>query len=435
MNSASPSRARLRAPLAAVLVAGALAAGTPASAAPAGASKLDRAYATPVVREGPTARKAVSAPALASGLARQLRRSGGSGGAWVGDPVSGQTLFAGGAERRLRLASNMKLFTTATALARIGPAERFETALVATGPVANGVVAGDLVLLGGGDPSLTSQGLTQLAAQVRAEGIVRVQGRLLYDETIFDRKRAIRRPGISGGPFSELGRLSGLSYESGRSADPARSAAAAMVSILRRRGVEISKKTARGEAPAAPSAEQLVAEVTSSPLRDLARSTNTFSVNFYAEMLVKDIAAEIAGRGTTPAGISLIKQFSAEAGAALKAVNGSGLARTDIASPRSVGALLVHMLEQEEPVRDAFLDSLAVAGRTGTLARRMRGTAAAGICAGKTGTLTGVSALSGYCEVAPGRFIAFSILMNRVDVGRAHRAQDRMAALVASYRP
>ena len=86
-------------------------------------------------------------------------------------------------------------------------------------------------------------------------------------------------------------------------------------------------------------------------------------------------------------------------------------------------------------MRDAFLNSLAVAGGTGTLARRMRGTAAQGNCIGKTGTLSGVSALSGYCEVGPDRFVVFSILMKKVDIGRAHVAQDRMAALIARYNP
>lgn len=65
----------------------------------------------------------------------------------------------------------------------------------------------------------------------------------------------------------------------------------------------------------------------------------------------------------------------------------------------------------------------------------MRGSAAQGSCIAKTGTLTGVSALSGYCEVAPERFVVFSILMGRVDIGRAHVAQDRMTALIARYRP
>ncbi|MGZ5311177.1 MAG: D-alanyl-D-alanine carboxypeptidase/D-alanyl-D-alanine-endopeptidase [Solirubrobacterales bacterium] len=407
-----------------------------AGSSPAGAAEApDRAYKTPVAKGGAVAQTAVSASKLRSGLAAQLRRSGGSGGAWVGDPVTGETLFAGGAQRRLRLASNMKLFTTATALSLIDPAEQFETRLAAAGDFGDGVVRGDLILVGGGDPSLTSQGLARLAAQARAAGLTRVQGRLLYDESVFDRKRAIPQPGISGGRFAELGRLSGLSFESGRSANPARSAALSLISILRRRGVTVSRKTAPGTAPDSPAPEQELGEITSSPLAALADSTNTFSINFYAEMLVKLIAADERGRGTTKGGIAEIKEFAAAAGAPLRAVNGSGLSRTDIATPQAVGALLAHMLTREEEVRDAFLRSLAVAGGSGTLAGRMRGSAAQGNCIGKTGTLTGVSALSGYCEVAPDRFVVFSILMNRVDIGRAHVAQDRMAALIARYRP
>lgn len=413
-----------------------------AGASPAGAAEApDRAYKTPVAKGGAMAQTAVSASKLRSGLAAQLRRSGGSGGAWVGDPVTGETLFAGGAQRRLRLASNMKLFTTATALSQIGPDEQFETRLVAAGDFDAGTVRGDLILVGGGDPSLTSQGLARLAAQARAAGLTRVKGRLLYDESVFDRKRAIPQPGISGGRFAELGRLSGLSFESGRSANPARSAALSLISILRRRGVTVSRKTAPGTAPDAPAPApapapgQELGEITSSPLAALVDSTNTFSINFYAEMLVKLIATDERGRGTTKGGIAEIKEFSAAAGAPLRAVNGSGLSRTDIATPQAVGALLAHMLTQEEEVRDAFLGSLAVAGGSGTLAGRMRGSAAQGNCIGKTGTLTGVSALSGYCEVAPDRFVVFSILMNRVNIGRAHVAQDRMAALIARYRP
>jgi D-alanyl-D-alanine carboxypeptidase/D-alanyl-D-alanine-endopeptidase (penicillin-binding protein 4) len=87
--------------------------------------------------------------------------------------------------------------------------------------------------------------------------------------------------------------------------------------------------------------------------------------------------------------------------------------------------------------RDAWVNSLAVAGRSGTLAHRMRGTAARGRCHAKTGTLNGVSALSGYCfqgaEDAD-HAVVFSLLMNRVDVNRAHVIQDRMAALIARFR-
>jgi D-alanyl-D-alanine carboxypeptidase/D-alanyl-D-alanine-endopeptidase (penicillin-binding protein 4) len=64
----------------------------------------------------------------------------------------------------------------------------------------------------------------------------------------------------------------------------------------------------------------------------------------------------------------------------------------------------------------------------------MRGTAAEGNCATKTGTLDGVSALSGYCN-AGGHTIAFSVLNNSVDVNAAHIAQDRIAAAIARYAP
>ncbi|MFL6253075.1 MAG: D-alanyl-D-alanine carboxypeptidase, partial [Actinomycetes bacterium] len=87
--------------------------------------------------------------------------------------------------------------------------------------------------------------------------------------------------------------------------------------------------------------------------------------------------------------------------------------------------------------RDAWENSLAVAGRSGTLAHRMRGTAARDRCHAKTGTLNGVSALSGYCFQGPedaDHAVVFSLLMNRVEVNRAHVVQDRMAALIARYR-
>ena len=403
--------------------------------APAAASAAapDRAFTTPVVR-GAEAQTAVSAGKLRAGINRALRRSGGRGGAYVADPASGAVLYSRGASRARQIASNMKLFTTAAALSRLGPDERFETALIAPGGVVGGVVQGDLILRGGGDPGFGKPGISELVSEARAAGVGSVTGRLLYDETIFDRRRSVPRKGIRGGPFEHVGRLSGLSFEGGRARDPALAAARSTVAALRGRGVSVSKEVARGAAPA-PTETSLVAEASSAPLSELARLTNTFSSNFHAEMLLKALGAHVAGRGTTAAGVALARSFAADAGARLRGHNGSGLSRADRASPRSIGALLGAMLREDEPVRDAFLDSLAVAGRTGTLARRMRGTAAGGRCIGKTGTLDGVSALSGYCLVAPERLIVFSVLMNKVNVGRAHRAQDRIASLVAGYTP
>ena len=74
-----------------------------------------------------------------------------------------------------------------------------------------------------------------------------------------------------------------------------------------------------------------------------------------------------------------------------------------------------------------------MAGRTGTIRRRMRGTAAQDRCRAKTGTLIGVSALAGLCDSAGGHTIAFAMLMNRANVSRAHGVQDRVAAAIARY--
>lgn len=111
-------------------------------------------------------------------------------------------------------------------------------------------------------------------------------------------------------------------------------------------------------------------------------------------------------------------------------VDGSGLT----ISNRSTALDLVRILSRirSRSYSKAFSGSLPVAGRSGTLAGRMLGSAAEGRCRAKTGTLTGVSALSGYCVTRAGRRYAFSILMNGVyDTGAARAAQDRIAALIA----
>ena len=111
--------------------------------------------------------------------------------------------------------------------------------------------------------------------------------------------------------------------------------------------------------------------------------------------------------------------------------NGSGLSRSNRASPRQVGRFLVAMNGRADGRH--FRRSLPLAGRQGTVGERMNGTAAEGRCRVKTGTLIGVSTLSGYCRAGHG-LVAFSILMSSVDITTAHRAQDKMASLIARYR-
>ena len=111
----------------------------------------------------------------------------------------------------------------------------------------------------------------------------------------------------------------------------------------------------------------------------------------------------------------------------MHAVDGSGLTRSNRASPMQVVGLL-QIDAARDPVGDEFIQDLALAGHEGTVADRMHGTAAYGRCRTKTGTLTGVSNLSGYCFNRDGKLMIFSILMGSVrDLGLAHAEQDLIA--------
>ena len=159
---------------------------------------------------------------------------------------------------------------------------------------------------------------------------------------------------------------------------------------------------------------------------------NTVSDNYYAEILIKALGAAYGAGGTTARGADVVRAFEREHAISSRVVDGSGLSRANAVSPSAIGRLLVEA--QSEPWFDAFYRSLPLAGVSGTLKKRMRGTAATGRCRAKTGTLIGVSALAGYCRSRSGHRIAFAILMNRVNVWSAHRTQDRIAARLAAYR-
>ena len=408
--------------------------------AQAASGNPDRAFRTPIAHGAATARASVSGSKLRAGLARLFRRVGRSG-ALVMDASDNRVLFARKAGRPRILASNSKLFTTATAMGRFEPEGRLHTTAWSGDDISDGV-SGALYLRGGGDPTLTTAGLNKLADRVRAAGVSTVQGPLLYDASFFDSQTGVPQHGIT--PES-VGRLSGLEIDSGRPSDPAKTAAQRFQDALREEGISIGNSVVPATVP--PTAVQ-VADFASPEMAEIVEDTNVPSNNYLAEMLLKDVGGEFGDTGSTVGGIAVVRKFASQNGARFNGENGSGLTRRNKASPRSMVNLLDSMIEVDEDtppssqadqrrLRDAWVNSLAVAGRSGTLAHRMRGTAAKGRCHAKTGTINGVSALSGYCfqgaEDAD-HAVVFSLLMNRADVNRARLVQDRMAALIARFR-
>ncbi len=156
------------------------------------------------------------------------------------------------------------------------------------------------------------------------------------------------------------------------------------------------------------------------------------SDNFYAETLIKGLGARFGNAGSTASGAQVVEQVARRLGAGARVIDGSGLSRANAVAPAAVGRLLASARRQTW--FDAFYRALPLAGRTGTLANRMRHTAAKGRCRAKTGTLIAVSALAGYCRSRSKRTLVFALLMNGVNVNGARAIQDRIASALAAYR-
>jgi serine-type D-Ala-D-Ala carboxypeptidase/endopeptidase (penicillin-binding protein 4) len=155
------------------------------------------------------------------------------------------------------------------------------------------------------------------------------------------------------------------------------------------------------------------------------------SDNFFAETLVKDLGAAAGGAGTTSAGAAVVAKTITELlGIHPRVLDGSGLSEADRTSVYEVTDLLAEL--QPTPVGAILRGSMAVAGRSGTLEKRMRGTRAAGRCQGKTGTLTGYSNLVGYCQAVNGHLLAFAFFNDGISTTMAHVIQDHMTISLAN---
>jgi D-alanyl-D-alanine carboxypeptidase/D-alanyl-D-alanine-endopeptidase (penicillin-binding protein 4) len=376
-----------------------------------------------------------ASPAAGSTLSRALtahvRAAGGTSGAWVVDSTTGEDLFAYNAEWPRTPASVEKLFTTATALERLGEDTKLETEILSAGTVdEEGVLDGNIYIKGAGDPSFTSRRLSALSLAVRQAGVREILGGVYGDESLFDRRRGT---GASGFRVSRyIGPLSALSFNGGYAfggfqSNPAQFVAGRLRASLATRGIEVGGPSA---AARAPTRATTLVRSESSELARLVRYTNQLSSNYFAETLLKVLGARFGGAGSTVAGAAVVRRFAAGVGARVRAVDGSGLSRNNLVTPRSVGRLLLGA--RNASWFESFYRSLPLAGHTGTLRKRMRKTAAKGRCRAKTGTLAAVSALAGYCHSRGGQLIAFSILMNGVNVPAARAAQDRFAATLAA---
>jgi serine-type D-Ala-D-Ala carboxypeptidase/endopeptidase (penicillin-binding protein 4) len=439
----------------------------------------------------------------------------------VADQGSGKVLFELNANHFFVPASNTKLFTTALALARLGPDYRFRTTVRLDR-------SGSIRLIGGGDPNLSNRAipyrmgladgdplaaLEDLADQVVAHGLRSVSGDVIGDDSAYvwqpfpngwaaddaiwdygapasaltvndnafsitvlggardgdpasialspavgfyqidnrvrTEKGAEGKITIDREPGSRQLRVWGSVPPGITSAeilgidDPALYAARAFFDALVRRGVNITgrplahhlfpnqvRELKNGE-PAAPAEGTELAARTSAPLVEDLRITDKVSQNLHAELLLRAVASQRRRIGSREAGLEEMKAFLAGIGidaGSYHFQDGSGLSRLNLVTPRTIVKLLDHMYGTPQ-----WVSLLPVGGEDGTLSLRFGDTPAAGRIHAKTGTLSHVSALSGYADRRSGGVRVFSILINnynRSDSAEIRAVVDRICNLM-----
>lgn len=349
-------------------------------------------------------------------------------------------------------ASTAKLLTAAAALGELGPDHRWLTRVAGTQPVVDGVVAGDLVVIGAGDPTLSGgryaeavperprTPLEGLADRIVGAGVTRVTGRLLADASIFPEEpfaAGVAHVGRDSSPPS-----SGLMTDGSRTvwhdgrgvqsvpaADPAVRTVELLAEALAVRGVTIDGGVHR-EDGAGRSAPHPVADIASPPLIEVLRYLVQRSDNHLADAVFRTMGAN-RGDASWGGSAQTVRAALERAGvdvSGMTVADGSGLSRRGRLT--ADGLVQLHEVMVRSPFAEHWYSMHAVAGTSGTLRGRLLDTTAVGRVAGKTGSLSDVRALAGYVTDGSQARFRFTFVGNGLDaagIDAVTRAQDDLA--------
>jgi len=347
------------------------------------------------------------------------------------DARTGTVVFAHNEALSVVPASNAKLPVSWAALARLGPAYRFATELYGAGTRAGPVWEGNLYLRGHGDPTLASSDLARFARSIRARGLTTIRGRILGDESAFDARRGGQgwKAYFLGGESAPLSALVVDRALGWPAYSPPLLAARALHETLAKHGVTVVGRPGLGTTPAG--ALRLAVDH-SVRLSTIAKTMNRDSDNFTAEMVLKHLGTVDGGLGTSARGARVVLEEMRAARipvGGVRIVDGSGLSSEDRLTAVALAGVIRAGLENPR-IRTAFVDSLAVAGRSGTLRKRLW--AFTDVVKGKTGTTNLACTLSGVVNDA----LVFVVLQNGSPVAfwPARLAQDKFVAALARSR-
>jgi len=415
-------------------IAAALAGATAAPSASAGASS------TP---------PAPTAAGVSAALASLLRDPalGPSVSAQVYDAGTGQSLFASKASELVTPASTAKLLVAAAALTVHKPTDRFTTKVV------RGTTPGSVVLVGGGDPTLSAAApgkaseypeagrISDLAAAVRASLAGAPVTEVLVDDSLFVGPTTAQGWDPEDAPSGYASPITAAMVDGGRDApgDTIRSAAP---DLAAGRALATALGAATVDRGSAPAGARQLGSVASAPVSALVEQMLTDSDNVIAEVLARQVAVATGQPATFVGGAAAIRSTLAPLGIAVGTgmKDGSGLSALDRVPATALAQTLLAAVGDGHPQLRSILSGLSVAGWDGTLVEENRFTGAAsaavGVVRAKTGSLTGVSALAGVLVDADGRqlvyvFVADALTSQSLDDVPARDAIDRLAAALA----
>jgi len=379
----------------------------------------------------------------------------------VVDPARNDTIYAHNAQLLMIPASNMKIVTSAVTLTQLGGDYRYLTTFAAHGPVRNGVLQGDLVVTGRGDPTLSDHmrgsaqaAMGELADSIVAHGVHSVTGRLYsgannfpdapwgegwaWDDLVYDYGAGVDELYYNEGMTpTVVHRPQGDTTMLVTSKDPTHDYLLMLQQALQQRGVRIAQGVADSAISRDTVRQDTLFVYHSVPLREILPALLKPSQNQIAEIFLRTVGLEKTGVGTADSGLAVVRRQLTDWGIPPDGYilhDGSGLSRADLVS----NATLVRILDvmRANPDFPAYYAAMPIAGVDGTIRNRMKGTPAAGDVHAKTGSLQWVRSLSGYVTDANGRQLIFSTLANKwtTPSDSVTHTADLIAEALASFR-
>lgn len=344
-------------------------------------------------------------------------------GLMVYDLTGDSALYAYNHRQLMRPASCMKLVTAITALDQLGSDYEYQTRIYYTGDIVDSTLVGNIYCVGGFDPMLTVDDVAVLASCVRRIGIDSIRGMLVADHSMkemqdygegwcWDDDNPLLTPLSIGRKnnflevFAEEVARAGVNLEGARLTRGTMPANARLVGTLRHRITDVLERMMK------------------------------VSDNFYAEsMLYQTAASAKKGLARASDARNISKQLFARLGLGhhpYKVADGSGLSLYNYVSAELLCMLLRHAWRTPD-IRKVLEPALPVAGVDGTLKDRMKGAPTRGNVRAKTGTLTGISSLAGYCTTSGGRQLAFAIINQGVMRNAKGKSfQDRVCTVLCN---